>query len=378
MLKRKVLAALALATSAIMGGTILGGSPVEAQETIKIGFIGPLTGGNALQGLGARNGFRLAIQQANEAGYPYEVEDVALDDASDPSVGVSAAQRLVNDPDVVAAIGHWNSPVALATIHIFNDHEIPFIVWGAISPRITEPNYLYVTRTTPTLTQENEPLVEWLMEDMGMSRFSIITDTSDYGRDNAATFTAFVEERGGEILSTDAAPVGTTDFRSIVTRVRGLEPDAVYFGGVIAEAGIVRRQMTEVGLDVPMAAISGIYDELFFEIAESAADGTLVSVPVVNENPKLQAMYDAYDAAGFEDPPGPYAKYAYDSTNIILEVIREHGIEDKEALARAIRDIEYDGVLGVTRFNEEGQTEVEILVERQVAQDGEWVTWSPN
>ena len=104
-LKRIVV--LGTAIAAICGVLAPGG--VDAAEKISLGFIGPLSGGNALQGLGARNGFLLAIQQANESGYPYEVEGIALDDASDPGTGVAAALKLLNDPNVVAAIGHWNS-----------------------------------------------------------------------------------------------------------------------------------------------------------------------------------------------------------------------------------------------------------------------------
>lgn len=367
-------AVLALAATALLAAG--GSAAAQDKETIKLGFIGPLSGGNALQGLGARNGFLLALEQANEGDYPYQVEDEVLDDASDPSTGVSAALKLVNDPDVVAAIGHWNSPVALATTPIFHDHGVPFIIWGAISPSITEQNFPEVTRTTPTLAQENEPLARWLVEEAGKERFAIVSDTSDYGKQNSRAFTGYIEAAGGEILSTDEAPVGTTDFRAILTRVRSLQPDAIYFGGVITEAGLVRKQMADLGMqDLPLVGISGIYDAKYLEIAGDAADGTIVSVPKVSENEKLEAFEEAYEAANFDDPAGPYAKYAYDSTNILLRVIEEHGPEDRETLARAIREIEYDGVLGTTSFDEQGQTRIEVVMEPYVVAGGEWVPW---
>ena len=79
--------------------------PAHAEKThVKLGFLGPLSGGNAQQGLGARNGFLLAIEQANAvADAPYEFEGVVVDDASDPQTGVSAAMKLVNDPQLAAA-----------------------------------------------------------------------------------------------------------------------------------------------------------------------------------------------------------------------------------------------------------------------------------
>ena len=368
----RAVVALAIAAAVTVGGSAL----AQDKETIKLGFIGPLSGGNALQGLGARNGFLLALQQANEGDYPYQVEGEVLDDASDPATGVSGALKLINDPDVVAAIGHWNSPVALATTPIFHDHGVPFIIWGAISPSITEQNFPEVTRTTPTLAQENAPLAEWLVKEAGMQQFAIVSDTSDYGKQNSRAFTGYVEAGGGEIVATDEAPVGTTDFRAILTKIRSLEPDAIYFGGVITEAGLIRKQMADLGMqEMPLVGISGIYDAKYLEIAGDAADGTIVSVPQVSQNEKLKAFEEAYEKADFDDPAGPYAKYAYDSTNILLQMIEEHGPEDREALARAIRAIEYDGVLGTTTFDEQGQTRIEVIVEPYAVVDGEWVPW---
>lgn len=342
-------------------------------ETIKIGFIGPLSGGNAQQGLGARNGFRLAIEQANGENLPFTLEGVILDDASDPGKGVSAAMRLVNDREVVAAIGHWNSPVALATTPVFNRNQIPMIVWGAISPAITEANLPFVTRVTPTLAQENIPLAQWAVEERGFERIAIVSDTSDYGNSNVESFREATEAAGGEIVDVQSFPVGTTDFRSLLTRVRDQEPDAIYFGGVIAEGGLVLRQMGELGMDTPLLGISGIHDEKVIEIAGSAAGLAIVSSPKVVENDDLEAFYEAYEAADFSDAPGPYAKYAYDATNLILAAIRDVGYEDKRALAQAIRNIEYEGTLGTTTFDSNGQTEIDVVIDILEVRDGEWV-----
>jgi branched-chain amino acid transport system substrate-binding protein len=358
-------AAAALATS---------GAFAQAKPKIKLGFIGPISGGNAMQGLGAQNGFLLAIDQANAGDYPYEVEGVVLDDASDAQTGVSAALKLVNDPEVVAAIGHWNSPVALATMPIFNRFQVPLIVWGAISPKITEQNLPEVTRVTPTLLVENEPLAAWAAKDLGVKNVAIVADTSDYGTGNAKAFETYFTQNGGAITSTDLLPVGTTDFRAVLTKIKGSGADAIYFGGVITEAGILRKQQKEIGLEIPMIGISGFYDPEFISLAGDAAEGTMVSYPAAQSNPKLEQMHGDYAAHGFADPESPYTKYAYDATGILLAAIREVGIDDKAALAKAIRGISYDGVLGVTTFDANGQTQIPMEVEIKIVKDGKWVT----
>ncbi|WP_376742911.1 branched-chain amino acid ABC transporter substrate-binding protein [Ensifer canadensis] len=360
----------------LMMSAALFAMPVAAQDKphIKLGFIGPVSGGNAQQGLGARNGFLLAIEQANAAGYPYEVEPVALDDASDPQTGVSAALKLVNDPEVVAATGHWNSPVALATMPVFNRFQVPMVVWGAISPKITEQNLPEITRVTPTLVTENKPLAEWAVGKLGAKKIAIIADTSDYGAANTAAFETFFTEAGGEIVAKDLFPVGTVDFRTTLTKLREAAPDAIYFGGVIAEAGILRKQMVEIGLKVPMIGISGFYDPEFVTLAGVAADGTIVSYPAAQSNPKLEKMNVDYKARAFAEETSPYTKYAFDATNIMLAAIKETGIEDKEALAKAIRAIKYDGVLGETTFDANGQTQIPVAIEIKEVRNGAWET----
>ncbi|QDC01544.1 branched-chain amino acid ABC transporter substrate-binding protein [Mesorhizobium sp. 8] len=363
--------------SSMLAGAVLAVSLGAAQaraDQIKLGFIGPLSGGNAQQGLGARNGFLLAIDQANESGYPHQVEAVVLDDASDPAVGVSAAQKLINDPAVVAATGHWNSPVALATMPIFNRAQMPFIVWGAVSPKITDQNMPNVTRVTPTLVNENKPLAEAIAKEGKVKKIAIISDTTDYGAANTKWFGDFFKAAGGEIVFSDAAAVGTTDFRAMLTTAKAASPDAVYFGGVVTEAALVRSQMADLGMgSLPMYGISGIYDPKFIEIAGKAAEGTIVGIPADQNNPKLDAFYKAYEAKKYAEPAGSYAKYAYEAAQILLEAIKEKGIEDKEGLSKAIREMHHDGILGNISFDENGQIEMNVVIDTYAVKDGKWV-----
>lgn len=348
---------------------------VQAQTpTVKIGFIGPISGGNAQQGLGAKNGFLLAIDQWNATpGVPFKAEGVVLDDASDPQTGVGAALKLVNDRDVVAATGHWNSPVALATIPVFARSQMPFIVWGAISPKITEQNFPNVTRVTPTLVNENLPLAKWVAGTLNAKRVAIISDTSDYGRSNTEWFGKFYREAKGEVVAQESFPVGTTDFRSILTKVAALKPDAIYFGGVITEGGLLRKQMGDLGMKLPMIGISGIYDPQLITIAGPAADGVLVSVPKVQKNAALEAMEKAYAAKGYAEAMSPYTKYAYDAAGLLLNTMKTTGTKDKVAIAKALRAARYEGALGTTSFDSNGQTQLPVEIIVNVVDQGKWV-----
>src|SRR5690606_17806576 len=238
---------------------------------------------------------------------------------------------------------------------------------------ITEQNFPDVTRVTPTLVNENKPLAEAIVKEGKVKKIAIISDTTDYGVANTKWFGEFFTEAGGEIVSSDVAAVGTTDFRAMLTTAKAAGPDAVYFGGVVTEAALVRSQMADLGMgSLPMYGISGIYDPKFIEIAGAAAEGTIVGTPSVQANPELEAFEKAYEEKGFAEPAGSYAKYAYEAAQILLEVIEQKGIEDKEALSKAIRDINHKGILGEVSFDENGQTNMAVDIDLHVVRDGKW------
>ncbi len=346
--------------------------------SVKLAFIAPVSGPNASQGMGLTNAFDLAIKEANKSGkFPYKIEMMGLDDASDPAVAFSAGMKAVSDKGVVAGAGHWNSSCALATIHGFHAYKVPFIVCAAVSPKITEFNYPEITRTHPILIQENTPLIEWIMGEIGYKTFSIVADTTDYGQTGARDWENQVKKRGGKILSVDYFPVGTTDFRPILTKIKGLNPDCIYASVVVMEGALIRSQMVKLGLDMGLTAIDGLCDDKFNEVAGAQAEGTLITGPGVDleDLGRGPAFIKAYENQKYREPMGATGIFAYESANIILEALKQVGPKDKVALAKAIRSIKYSGILGTTTFDENGQTTLGT-VRLLVSQDGKWVKWN--
>ena len=350
------------------------------KKAVKIAFIGPLTGPNAMQGTGARNAFQLAVKQANESGkLPFKLEVVDLDDASNPATGASAAQKVVADPAIVAVSGHWNSPVAEATIPIFKSAGMPLVIWGAIGPKLTNPeNFPYVTRVAPTQSQENAPLAKFVASDLGRKKWAIISDTSTYGKSNTEAWTAELKKYPGtSVVSVDEIQVGQTDFRPILSKLKTQDVDGIYFGSVVMEGAMVRRQANELGMkSALLVGISGIMETKYIETAgKEAAEGVIATKPGadIEKMPGGKSFDESYQKAGFKEPYGAYGPYAYDAANIIIAALKQVGA-DKKALVPAITKIQYEGLLGPTSFNEVGQTK-NIMSTIYVVQDGKWVAW---
>ncbi|MCF7947663.1 MAG: branched-chain amino acid ABC transporter substrate-binding protein [Spirochaetia bacterium] len=382
MKKRKFFVVCAILTVLLIFGSVslYAGGAQEEEDAVKIAFIGPLTGPNAAQGVGARNSFLMAIDEVNNSGkLPYTIEVIVLDDESKPGTAASVAQMAVSDPDIVAASGHWNSPCAEATIPIFKSEGIPFIVWGAISPTLTsKENYPYVTRVCPTQAQENIPLAKFAMEELDRQRWAIISDTSTYGKSNTEAWENNAKEYSGvEIVSLDEIQVGTTDFRPILSKIKNRDLDGVYFGGVVMEGALVRRQMVELDMeDTLMVGISGIVDDKFIETAGADAAEGVVAVKPGKDISRMSGgteFVENYKSAGYSEPFGAYGPYAYDAAKIITTAMAKVG-PDKNKLIDAIANIEYSGLLGTTSFNEFGQTE-NVVSTIYVVQDGKFVPW---
>ena len=344
---------------------------------VKIGFIGPLTGPNAAMGLGSRNSADLAIKEANaRPDLPYRFELVVLDDASDPATGVAAATKLCSDPLVAVATTHFNSPVGLATIHVFHRYGVPQMFWGGIHPDITNKyNYPEVTRINPNTLVEHARLVDFVVQKLGYKDWTIVYDTTSYGKSCLDAVKPALAKVGGRVVSEDGITVGTQDFRGILSRVKAMNPgpQAIYFGGTGTEAPLIKIQMNQLGMkDLLYTGVTGLDTETFNKTAGDEAEATvIVGKAYIDEN---SAFVKAYKAAGYKEYYEATGPYAYEATNMIIEAIKKVGPKDKALLAKTIRGMEYKGILGTTKFDEFGQTLSGGLTYK-VSQGGKWILW---
>jgi branched-chain amino acid transport system substrate-binding protein len=370
--------AIAIVAGILFLGLIISPFAMAAEKkVVKIGFIGPLTGPNAAFGLGSRNSSDLAVKETNRAGKaPYAYELIVTDDASDPSTGVSVATKLCTVDKVAAATTHFNSPVGLATIHVFNRYKTPQVFWGGIHPDITyKHNFLEVTRVCANTISEHAQLVDLVFKKRGYDGWSLIYDTTSYGTSCNNAVKKAMNEAGAKVISEDGVPVGTQDFRPILSRIKAMNPNpkVIYYGGVVTEAALIKRQMAEMGMSNYLyCGVTGFDSETFNKTAGSDAEGTvIVGKKVIGED---SAFVKAYKAEGYKEYYEATGPFAYDATGLIISAINKVGPNDKGLLAKTIRDMEYQGVLGLTKFDEFGQTLTGGLT-LKVSEGGQWVAW---
>jgi branched-chain amino acid transport system substrate-binding protein len=349
------------------------------KETVKLAFIGPLTGGNAAMGLGGRNSFELAVNEENEnPENQYQYEVVVIDDECKPDVGVQAALKAASDSGVIAAASHYCSMVAISTADTFHQHGLPSMVWGAVLPDITYGNdYVEITRVNGTMALQNQVNAQFTYGN-GYEQVSVIHDTSDYGRGHMEYFTEAFEELGGEILSIQGVTVDQTDFTAELTNIKAEDPDAIYFGGLTPLGVSIKSQMDKLGMnDIQFMGTSGIKNDSFNESLGEAAEGVvcfLEGAPT-EKLPGGQEFLEKYDAAGYQESPEAYGPFAYVAAKLIIDAIEKVG-PDRAAVAEELENNteSEDTIIGEVTFDDHGQNIVPLIT-GYVSQDGEWVPW---
>ncbi len=349
----------------------------EAKEKVKVGFIGPLSGGTSSNGLGGRNSADLAVTLRNaDPNAKYEYELTVLDDECKPDKGVQAATKMAADKDVIAAATHYCSAVAIATVDVYNRFGLPVVVWGAVLPDITYGNdYKEVHRVNGTMINQNETAAKF-MTGLGYKTWAVIHDTTDYGKGHNKYFSQFVTENGGKILGTFGVTADQQDFTAELTKIKSLKPEVLYFGGLTPIGVRIRAQMEKLGLEAQFEGTSGIVSDTFIEGAAGLAEGVVAFREGAPTEKLPGGMYftEQYGKKGYSEPAEAYGAFAFAAMNLILDTIEAQGPNRKKVRA-ALNGVQgHDSIVGEISFDDHGQNTV-ALITKYVIQDGKWTLW---
>jgi branched-chain amino acid transport system substrate-binding protein len=352
-------------------------SPGLAKDKVKVAFIGPLTGGVAANGLGGRNSAELAVKLRNaDAKAKYEYELTVLDDECKPNTAVQAATKAGADDSVIAAVAHYCSATAIATVDTFNRLGLPMVVWGAVLPDITYRNkYPEVHRVNGTMINQNEVAAKF-MAGLGFKTWVVIHDTTDYGKAHNQYFSKDIAAAGGKILGTFGVTADQQDFTAELTQAKALNPEVIYFGGLTPIGIRIRQQMDKLGIKAVFEGTSGIKSDAYIQGLGPLAEGSLsfIEGAPIDKLPGGQRFQAQYDRAGYKEPPEAYGAFAFVAMQLILDKIEAVG-PDRAKVTAALGDVQsYDSIIGPVTFDDHGQNTV-ALITKYVAQDGKWIVW---
>ncbi len=342
---------------------MIGGASYAQDMVVKIGHVGPTSGGIAHLGKDNENGAKMAIDELNAkgttiGGKKVKFELVPEDDAGDPKQGTAVAQKLV-DEKVAGVIGHLNSGTTIPASKIYSDAGIPQISPSATNPKYTRQGFKTAFRVVADDVHLGSTLGKYAVKELKGKSIAVIDDRTAYGQGVAEEFTKAVKASGGKIAETQFTTDKSTDFTAILTQIKAKKPDVVFFGGMDAVAGPMIRQMKQLGINAKFMGGDGICSADLPKLAGGAmADGQVVCAEaggVEGEQKVGMEKFRADYKKKFGIDVQIYAPYVYDATNVMVAAMVKAGSADpKVYLPVLAKTTGYKGVTGNISFDEKG------------------------
>jgi branched-chain amino acid transport system substrate-binding protein len=351
--------------------------PAAAKDSVRIAFIGPLTGGVSANGIGGRNSAELAVRVRNaEAATKYEYELVVLDDECKPNIGVQVATKAAADRKVIAGVTHYCSAVAMGTVDVYHKFGLPVIVWGAVLPDVTYAHdYDEVHRVNGTMINQNDVAAKF-MAGLKYRKWVVIHDTTDYGKGHNKYFSEDVAQQGGSIVGTFGVTADQQDFNAELTKIKDLKPEVIYFGGLTPIGVRIRSQMEKLGIKAVFQGTSGIVSDAFIEGLGPLAEGALAfreGAPA-EKLPGGKLFLERYRKQGYPDAPEAYGAFAYAAANLIIDAIEKVGPDRRKVMRELNATRDHQSIVGTVTFDDHGQNTVPLIT-KFVVQDGKWMVW---
>src|SRR5947209_6694018 len=368
-MKKTRLAVLLLAAALAMAGCSKEAPKTDAKKSdagkaatasaaeVKIGHVGPLTGGIAHLGKDNENGARLAVEEANAArtridGKEVKFTFVAEDDQADPKTGTTVAQKLV-DAKVAGVVGHLNSGTSIPASPIYNQAGIPVISGSATNPKLTEQGFKTQFRVVGRDDQQGPAIASYLATTKKPKLVAVIDDATAYGEGIANEVEKTLKAANIKVLPREKGTDKTTDWKAVLTKLRGRSPDAVFYGGMDATGGPLMKQGRELGIKSVFSFGDGACTDEMTKLAGPAAEGLLCSQAGIPPQAADKRFLEAYKKR-FNVDPILYAPFTYDAANLLIAAMQKANSADPRRYLPELQKIDFTGATGKIAFDGKG------------------------
>jgi branched-chain amino acid transport system substrate-binding protein len=373
-------------------------SIVQAADSPVIKIISslPRTGSANSQSQTMVNGIRMAIEEAGGKIGDFTIAYEDWDDASpergqwDPAVEAANAQKAVQDPDIMAYIGTYNSGAAKIAMPTLNKASLVMVSPANTYPGLTKPgtgeanepqvyrpsgkiNYF---RVVPADDIQGEVAAEWAKE-LGVKKVFVLHDRELYGKGVADVFKRACARLGIQVVGYEGIDPKAANYRSLVTKIKSTDADMVYFGGTTqTNAGQIAKDLVASGAKVKLMVPDGCREQALIESAgkDNLDDRTYVTfggLPPSQLQGRGKEFYEKYKKK-FNAEPEAYAVYGYEAARVVLEGIKRAGKKDRAAITDAIANLrDFDGVLGKWSFDQNGDTSLKVMAVEEI-KDGKF------
>ena len=327
---------LALAAAMVLASGC-GGS---GKQEIVVGEYGSMTGGEATFGQSTKEGFELALNelQAAKGGKigGLGVRVVVEDDQGKPEEAVTVVKKLLSQDQVCAVIGEVASSRSIAAAPACQEAGVPMISPSSTNPKVTQQGE-YIFRMCFIDPFQGTVMAKFAALNLQLKNVAVLIDVkNEYSVGLAQFFTEAFTSLGGSVAGgkPQAYSSGDTDFRSQLTAIKALKPQAVFVPGYYTEVGLIARQARELGITAPILGGDGWESEKLLEIGGDALNGCYYSNHFATDNPdpKIQDFLKKYRDT-FHHDPDAIGGLAYDAANVLFQSMEKLSEQDAAAFS---------------------------------------------
>ncbi|WP_329093953.1 branched-chain amino acid ABC transporter substrate-binding protein [Streptosporangium sp. NBC_01469] len=346
-----------------------GGSSAAAPSTVKLGFMGDLTGANAGIVIPPRNGAKLVVDEYNKTNPAVKIELVEYDSQADPSKAVALAQQAIKTDKIVGLIGPAFSGESAQVAPVLEEAKLPSISASATNAALATNGWKYWHRVLPSDSIQGPGIGDFIATGVGAKKVFVIDDKSEYGKPLADAVKGALEAKGVK-PETDSLDPAESDFSSVVNKVAAAKPEAIFFGGYYAAGGNLLKQLRDKGVTAKFLSGDGSLDKGLIDGAGADnAEGALVGCPCYIATPdvtdaKVKAFADAYKAAYSADP-AIYAAEGFDAATVFVDAIKAGNVTP-DKINEFIATVDLAGVSKQVKFEANGEVAAKDIYIYQV------------
>jgi branched-chain amino acid transport system substrate-binding protein len=340
----------------------------EAQQTIKIGVIQPLTGAFAASGTYVSNGARIAADEINAGGgvLGRKIELVVEDNKSNPTEAASVAEKLIVRDKVPVLMGAWGSSLTLAVMPKLMEYQVPMLVETSSSDKITTIGNPFVFRISPPSSVEATGFAR-MIDQLKIGKADFLVVNNDWGLGTADQFTRMFKAHNIKVGLVENMAQNAQDMSAQLAKIKASDADTLIVTTAVEQLTLVFKQAAALGLKRRIITTGGsqVPDQLI-EQAGGAANGTSHIAFFAPWNPDLsadparaRAFIAEWKKRGYAFAGLTESFRGYDGIRTIAAAITKAGKPDAAAIRTAFWNVELTGLGGKIKFNKVGPAGME-------------------
>ncbi|MGD9569880.1 MAG: ABC transporter substrate-binding protein [Sedimentibacter sp.] len=350
-----VLLIFSMILTACSGGT----STSAPSDTIKIGWIGSLTGDQAVWGTCESNTVKMLVEEVNANGgiLGKQVEGIYYDTKGDAAEAVNAVKRLITQDKVVAIIGPNASGQAISISAVLEQYKVPDIATVATNPKVTvgddgnvKPFNFRVCFIDP---YQGAVAAGYAYDRLGLKNAAVLYDVaSDYSQGFTEFFEKTFTEKGGKIVAKEGFKEGDMDFRPQLTKIKESNPDLILMPYYYKEVALSANQARDLGIDATLIGGDGWPSEQLMEMAADSIEGSYIVNHLDFNDPEVKPLQDAYKAK-YNLPMELNGYMAHDAFRLLEAAIKDANSTDPVKITESLTKVTVEGVTGTIKISEE-------------------------